>query len=114
MKWLMSIAVGIAFSASAAMAHSTKEKTIPANTATVQAVDVIEVHFDGPMRITAFMVMGPDGEVAVTRQTGLDPVKVFAATPTADLPVGAYAVEWRGLAEDGHPMQGTFGFNVVK
>jgi hypothetical protein len=30
------------------------------------------------------------------------------------LPIGSYTVELRGLAEDGHPMQGTFSFQVTE
>ena len=114
MKHLWHAVLALCICASGAFAHSTKEKTVPANTARIAAVEVIEMHFDSPMRITAFVLTGPKGEVDVTRETGLDPVTVFAATPPADLPPGPYAVEWRGLAEDGHPMQGMFGFNIVE
>ena len=32
--------------------------------------------------------------------------------PPADMPAGAYTVNWRGLSIDGHPMQGSFDFTV--
>jgi methionine-rich copper-binding protein CopC len=43
----------------------------------------------------------------------MQPVKAFDATPPT-LPKGTYQVEWRGLAEDGHPMLGTFSFEVTE
>jgi methionine-rich copper-binding protein CopC len=65
------------------------------------------------MRVTAISLTGPDGGLDVARETGLDPTTEFRAVPPADMPVGGYKVEWRGLSADGHPMQGTFGFTVA-
>lgn len=89
---------------SSALAHSKAETTTPANDATVESVEAIEVRFDDPMRVTAITVTGPDGEVAITRETGMDAVTEFRALTPADLPGGAYTVEWRGLSSDGHPI----------
>ncbi len=99
--------------ATGAWAHSKSEQTTPANKAIVTSVDVIEMRFDDPMRVTAIIMTGPDGEIGLERETGMDPVIVFRALPLADLPDGAYMVDWRGLAADGHPMQGSFGFTVA-
>lgn len=109
------VATGLAFImlASGAFAHSKTEKTTPANNATVQQVKVIEMRFDDPMRVTAFTLTGPQGEMEIERQTGMEPVQQFRALPAQDMPVGSYKVDWRGLAADGHPMQGTFGFTVA-
>lgn len=98
---------------SSALAHSKSEKTIPANAATVTEVEVIEMRFDKPMRVTAVVLNGPQGEVRLDRATGLDPVTEFRAFPPEGMPAGAYTLEWRGLSEDGHPMQGNFGFTVA-
>ncbi|PUB08238.1 copper resistance CopC family protein [Yoonia sediminilitoris] len=95
-----------------ALAHSKAEKTTPANEASVETVEAIEMRFDDPMRVTAITLTGPDGEVQIERETGMDAVTEFRALPPNDLPAGAYAVDWRGLSADGHPMQGTFGFTV--
>lgn len=99
--------------ATGAWAHSKAEKTTPANEATVASVEAIEMRFDDPMRVTAVTLTGPDGNVSIERETGMDAVTEFRALPTADLPDGAYTVDWRGLSSDGHPMQGTFGFTVA-
>ncbi|WP_370399769.1 copper resistance CopC family protein [Sulfitobacter sp. JB4-11] len=99
--------------ATSAWAHSKAEETTPANEATVASVEVIEMRFDDPMRVTAITLTGPDGEVDIERETGMDAVTEFRALPPADLPDGAYTVDWRGLSSDGHPMQGNFGFSVA-
>jgi methionine-rich copper-binding protein CopC len=41
----------------------------------------------------------------------MQPVSEFSAAVPL-LPAGLYSVAWRGLAEDGHPMQGAFSFEV--
>ncbi len=97
----------------AALAHSTTDVTIPAEGATVETVEVIAMRFDDPMRITAITLTGPEGEMEITRETGLDPVTDFRAMPKGAIAAGAYTVEWRGLAADGHLMQGSFAFTVA-
>ena len=98
----------------AAMAHSKSEKTVPADGATVAGVERIEIAFDAPMRVTSIKLLRDEREIAVERETGLEPVKAFLASPADALQPGAYRVEWRGLSDDGHPMQGSFGFTVAK
>ena len=99
--------------ATGAWAHAKAEETTPANEATVASVEAIEMRFDDPMRVIAITLTGPDGEVDIERETGMDAVTEFRALPPADLPDVAYTVDWRGLSADGHPMQGTFGFKVA-
>ena len=99
--------------ASVALAHSKAEDTTPANEATVETVEVIELRFDDPMRVTAITLTGPDGDLEITRETGIDPVTEFRAMPPEDMPAGEYTVDWRGLSSDGHPMQGSFDFTVA-
>lgn len=113
MKQIIIAGFALATMAGGAFAHSKAEDTTPANKATVQAIDVIEMRFDDPMRVTAISMTGPDGEVEIERETDLDPVTEFRALLPADLPDGPYTVDWRGLSADGHPMQGTFGFTLA-
>jgi methionine-rich copper-binding protein CopC len=109
---ILAFAAAIAL-ATGASAHSKSEETTPANEATVETVDVIEMRFDDPMRVTAIFLTGSDGDISIERETGLDLVTAFRAVPVAELSAGVYTVEWRGLSADGHPMQGTFGFTVA-
>ena len=94
--------------------HSKAEQTTPGNNTTVEAVEVIEIRFDDPMRVTAISLKGPDGDVAMERETGLDPVTEFRALPAGTMGSGVYNVDWRGLSADGHPMQGSFRFTVAE
>ena len=98
--------------AGAALAHSKSETTVPADGATVAAVETIEMRFDAPMRVTAVKLSRDGSEVGMRRETGMEPVTEFRAAPADDLAPGAYEVEWRGLSDDGHVMQGSFGFTV--
>jgi methionine-rich copper-binding protein CopC len=98
-----------------ALAHSSKEGTRPTDGAVLAASpEMIGMTFDMPMRVTLVSLMDQDGTgYALTRTDNMRPVKAFdAVLPT--LPKGSYQVEWRGLSEDGHPMQGTFSFTVEK
>lgn len=107
-------ALVVAATATAAVAHTKSEQTTPGHEATVETVDVIEIRFDDPMRVTAITLTGPDGSLGVDRETGFDPVTEFRAKPPASLPAGSYTVEWRGMSADGHPMQGSFSFTVAE
>ena len=95
-----------------ALAHSRSSLTVPADGATVRAVETIEMRFDAPMRVTGVRLLRMDDEIAIRRETGMEPATEFRAVPAADLAPGAYEVEWRGLSDDGHVMQGSFGFTV--
>src|SRR6056297_1005755 len=101
--------------APAGWAHSNKEGTSPADGAVLQsAPDIIAMSFDRPMRITMVRLTDADGdEFDVSRSDGAAPLMEFEATP-AELDPGAYTVEWRGLSDDGHPMKGSFAFEIAK
>ena len=113
MKSIFPALAAILATATAALAHSKAEDTTPSGGATVETVEFIELRFDDPMRVTVVTLTGPDGNLEITRETGLDLVTEFRALPPEILPAGAYTVDWRGLSADGHPMQGTFGFTVA-
>ena len=113
MKQIILALPALIATATAALAHSKAEETTPANGATVESVEAIELRFDDPMRVTAISLIGPDGELEVTREIGVDPVTAVRALPPENLPAGAYTVDWRGLSSDGHPMLGTFEFTVA-
>ncbi|MEM7743992.1 MAG: copper resistance CopC family protein [Pseudomonadota bacterium] len=98
---------------SSAAAHSTKEKTEPADGAVITtAPTTIGMTFDSPMRVTMITLTDAEGgEYPVDRTDGMVPVMSF----TADVPPlqrGTYTVEWRGLADDGHAMDGSFSFKI--
>ncbi len=98
---------------SGVLAHSKKETTTPVDGAvTTVAPETIRMTFDRPMRITFFRLTDARGnEHDATRTDSMAPVREFEATP-AVLGPGAYTVEWRGLADDGHAMEGSFSFEI--
>lgn len=98
--------------AAAASAHSRSETTVPANGATVETVPELVITFDAPMRVTVFKLTSGSDELDVTRETGMEPVTDFRAVPAEPLVSGVYEIEWRGLSDDGHPMQGSYRFTV--
>ncbi|WP_298362282.1 copper resistance protein CopC [uncultured Litoreibacter sp.] len=109
---LLSLAVIVA--PALAFAHSKSEATTPANGATVTEVPELSMRFDDPMRIISVTLTSPDGDVEIERETSMDPATEFRALPSEELPPGNYRFDWRGMASDGHPMQGSFSFTVTE
>jgi methionine-rich copper-binding protein CopC len=107
------LALLLAFPTGSADAHAKKQATAPADGSVLQASpDAIAMNFDMPMRVTLISLTDQDGrEHDLARSDDMQPVSAFSAAPPA-LPAGQYKVEWRGLAADGHPMQGTFHFEI--
>ena len=97
-----------------ALAHSKSEATTPADGATVKDVPELTMRFDDPMRIITVSLSSQDGDVELERETGTDPVTEFRAAPLENLAPGSYRFDWRGMASDGHPMQGSFSFTVAE
>ncbi|MCR9089711.1 MAG: copper resistance protein CopC [Rhodobacteraceae bacterium] len=110
----ISIAVAILMAVpSAGHAHSIKEATIPADESVLTtAPDTIGMEFDTPMRVTMISLTDQDGTLhELTRNDAMEPVTDFRAQPPR-LPPGIYRIDWRGMAEDGHAMQGSFRFEL--
>lgn len=107
------LALGLA--SQAAFAHSSKKGSQPTDGAVLAiSPDMIGMTFDMPMRVTLVSLTDQDGtDYDLIRTDNMQPVKAFDATPPT-LPKGTYRVDWRGLAEDGHPMQGAFSFEVTE
>lgn len=105
----------VAWPASPAEAHDDLLETSPADGSTVETVPrEVVLRFTGDLLDFSqdVIVTTPDGE----QLTGLD-VSVEGAQAVAVLPdglgPGAYTVAWRVVSNDGHPVQGKFGFVVA-
>ncbi len=107
------LGLAVAMAPMLAAAHSVSKATTPANGATVADVPELSMRFDDPMRIISVTLTSPDGDVEIERETGMDPATEFRATPLEVLAPGSYRLDWRGMASDGHPMQGGFSFTVA-
>ncbi|WP_299826928.1 copper resistance CopC family protein [uncultured Roseobacter sp.] len=110
---LTAIAILLSLSGAAA-AHSEKQGTTPVHGAQLaETPEMIHMVFDDPMRITLVRLVNAEGsEMPMERETGLEPTLEFHAEPEPLAP-GNYTVEWRGLASDGHAMQGSFSFELA-
>jgi methionine-rich copper-binding protein CopC len=99
--------------ATAVMAHSPLEKTIPANEATItQMPTEVLMDFKGDIRLTKVSITHADThsmDMDLGEQTSF--TQEFSL-PMQDMGAGVYVVEWRGLGADGHALNGTFSFTV--
>ena len=119
--WLLvvlAVSVPASLDARAAEFHITMDKSVPADGETVEG-DVTEIRLffsDAPlMRGASVRIVtssrslmrssppAPDSE---------DPKQLFVHVDPP-LPPGAYVVQWRCIADDGHVMRGDFTFEVA-
>lgn len=89
-----------------AAAHTELIESTPADGATVTALPLVSLEFSGT-------VLDVGTEIFVTDSTGVTiPLEVTQPGPTVveatvpGLANGAVAIEWRVVAEDGHPVEG--------
>ena len=108
------LGLAIAVAPVVAAAHSKPEATTPADGATVTEVPELSMRFDDPMRIISVMLTATDDDIEIERETGMEPTTEFRAVPLEALAPGSYRFDWRGMASDGHPMQGSFSFTVAE
>ncbi|MCC1492815.1 copper resistance CopC family protein [Cognatishimia sp. F0-27] len=115
MKSRLALTLAAALLGGVAYAHSEKEGTTPIDGAQLtETPEMIHMVFDDPMRVTTIRLVNADGvEMPMERGTGLEPSLEFHAEPEPLRP-GSYTVEWRGLASDGHAMQGRFSFELTE
>jgi methionine-rich copper-binding protein CopC len=66
------------------------------------------------MRIISVKLTATDDDIEIERETGMEPATEFRAVPLEALAPGSYRFDWRGMASDGHPMQGSFSFTVAE
>jgi hypothetical protein len=98
-----------------AAAHDVLVGTAPAADALVDtAPESVTLEFsNAPQSLgTEVVVTGPDGKPASGGAPELAGSTV--TQPLADgLPAGTYTVDWRATSADGHPLSGTFAFDVA-
>ena len=107
------LAVLVTAWASVATAHSPLKSTTPANEAIVtEAPTEIRLNFGKGIHLTRLIVTRADGE-----KDKLDLSEYHGFTKRYQIPfeavgVGKYLIEWRGLGDDGHALNGNFSFTV--
>ena len=112
MKYLI-VAALFALSAVPASAHSKANKMEPANGAIVSAVPSdVSLTFVKEIRLTKVSMTHAGKH---SEELNLGDQKAFSkeySVPMKDLGAGSYVIEWRGLGDDGHAMNGSFSFEV--
>lgn len=107
--------VGVAATApTVAFAHDALVASEPADGAVLaSAPSQLVLTFTGEQLPvgSAVTVTGPDGEEWADGAPAVAGTTVTQAL-RSDLLPGAYAVSWRSVSADGHPIEGTFGFTV--
>ncbi|AEI96512.1 copper resistance CopC family protein [Roseobacter litoralis] len=113
MKYRFALTIFLALTSAQALAHSEKESTTPANGAVVEDVpETIGLRFTDGMRLTKVEMIYASSApktLEVSSQSGF--LKEFSL-PLISMGTGIYQIDWRGLGIDGHPMNGTFSFEV--
>lgn len=96
--------------------HLALSKSEPAANDTVAAPKELKLWFTESVTMASTAVQVSDAEKKVVStgalsiaQTPKAPVVVALA---ANLKPGKYTVDWKTMADDGHPTKGTFTFNV--
>jgi methionine-rich copper-binding protein CopC len=98
-----------------ASAHNALLGTDPADGSSLATPPThITLTFDQPAQAlgTEIVVLGPDGAAVSTGTPELVDNTVAQAL-AADLPAGAYTVQWRVTSADGHPLSGELAFTAT-
>ena len=99
--------------ATGAMAHSPLDETTPTNEAIVTEMPTeVLMDFKGNIRLTRVSITHANKH---SMDMDLGEQSAFTqefALPMHDMGAGVYVVEWRGLGDDGHALNGTFSFTV--
>ncbi|HKP16059.1 MAG TPA: copper resistance protein CopC [Gemmatimonadaceae bacterium] len=96
--------------------HATLLRSEPARDSTVATPPRIYLVFSEEVEpsLGGIRLVGPGGQI-VSLKTAGDPrnVSALVAPLSAPLTPGIWRVEWRIVSEDGHPIDGDFGFTVA-
>ena len=104
--------------ASAPMPHIVLDSSVPADeSAIAEPVTEIRLFFSGAplMRGASVRVITSARQLMRTSPPAADPAdpKQLFVQIDPPLPPGAYRVQWRCIADDGHVMRGDFSFEVA-
>lgn len=93
-------------------AHSKMSTSTPSDGALLDAPPAtFSLHFQNEVRLVSLVQSHTNGRVEFPGLAG-NGLVAEQTLPLTDFGPGAYTIEWRGLAGDGHVMTGTFTFSV--
>lgn len=114
MKQIFLIGVAL-FWATSAIAHSPLKVTEPANETTISAVpNEVSLGFKGGIRLTRVTVTHADNDTQDLDLSGFSGFISEYSIPMNSQGAGLYVIEWRGLGDDGHALNGSFSFTVAE
>lgn len=112
MKSLL-LAAAIAISSGTAMAHSPLELTVPSNEAKMTAEpETIDMTFKKGIRLTKVSMTHANHPAVSLELAGAKGFITEYSLPMQKMGPGIYLIEWRGLGQDGHTVNGDFTFSV--
>lgn len=95
-----------------AWAHAALNRAVPADGSVLMAPPgQIDLVFSEPVSPLALRLFGPDGAARILDRFALKDGTVVITAP-AGLVSGTYALSWRVVSEDGHPVGGTLVFSI--
>ncbi|MCY4016683.1 MAG: copper resistance protein CopC [Gammaproteobacteria bacterium] len=100
----------VVFSA-AAFAHTPLKSSSPAADSTVAGVSVIEIEFNGPVRLVRLRVTQGEVEIPTEFAPNPEPLASFEIA-AGNIPAGLVTVGWAAIGADGHTLTDTFSFTV--
>ena len=113
MKNRLTLAILVTLIGTGAFAHSETKSTTPSNGAVLEVFpETIELSFSDGMRLTKVEVIDASSNPQILELEGQSGFAKEFSLPVAPMGTGNYQIEWRGLGVDGHPMNGTFSFEV--
>ncbi len=113
MRYIFAL-IGLIICTEGAWAHSKINKTMPADGAILkQSPQDIAFHFDKTIRITRIVLSHESSNaVGLDYLDGYEDYNNRFKLPIVSMGNGAYQVQWRGISQDGHVMQGDLRFAV--
>ncbi|WP_375572204.1 copper resistance CopC family protein [Ahrensia marina] len=114
-RFLGSLLLASILGLGSALAHSTKEATVPEDGASLDAApSEVMIQFDEPATLTRVeLVHSNEGETQETRLMPPGEAMDMTHLDAPDLGPGLYTVEWRAMSADGHAVNGSFSFTVT-
>ncbi len=101
--------------ATSAVAHSPLQITIPQDKATVAAApSEVKLTFKSKIRLTRVTLTHAERDEEDLDLSGFHGFLSEYAIPMASVGAGLHVIEWRGLSDDGHIINGTFSFTVAQ
>lgn len=105
--------VALLATATPALAHVELVSSNPAKDASLDAAPKqLQLTFDKPVSPEAITVDGPQGAQWTVGQLAVEGTVVTAPVQAAVGPAGLYAISYRVLGEDAHPITGTVAFRM--